>query len=49
MREEHRLRVLDSRILRKAFGPKRDYVLGSGEDCTMRIFMFCTPHQILFG
>jgi hypothetical protein len=28
MRKEHRLRVLESRVLRKIFGPKRDEVAG---------------------
>jgi hypothetical protein len=28
LREEHRLRVFDSRVLRKIFGPKRDVVTG---------------------
>jgi len=28
MREEHRLRVFESRVLKKIFGPKRDEVTG---------------------
>jgi hypothetical protein len=28
VREEHRLRVFDSRVLRKIFGPKRDEITG---------------------
>jgi len=28
MREEHRLRVSDNRVLRRLFGPKRDEVTG---------------------
>jgi hypothetical protein len=28
MREEHRLRVFESRVLRRMFGPKRDEVMG---------------------
>jgi hypothetical protein len=28
LREEYRLRVFDSRVLRKIFGPKRDEVIG---------------------
>jgi hypothetical protein len=28
LREEHRLRVFDNRVLRKIFGPKRDEVTG---------------------
>jgi hypothetical protein len=28
LREEHRLRAFENRVLRKAFGPKRDEVIG---------------------
>jgi hypothetical protein len=28
LREEHRLRVFESRVLRRIFGPKRDEVMG---------------------
>jgi hypothetical protein len=28
LREEHRLRVFENRVLRRIFGPKRDYVMG---------------------
>ena len=28
MREEHRLRVFENRVLRRIFGPKRDGVIG---------------------
>jgi hypothetical protein len=28
LREEHRLRVFDNRVLRRTFGPKRDEVTG---------------------
>ena len=28
MREEHRLRVFENRVLRRIFGPKRDWVTG---------------------
>jgi hypothetical protein len=28
LREEHRLRVLEKRVLRRIFGPKRDEVMG---------------------
>jgi hypothetical protein len=28
LREEHRLRVFEKRVLRKIFGPKRDEVIG---------------------
>jgi hypothetical protein len=28
LREEHRLRVFENRVLRRIFGPKRDHVTG---------------------
>ena len=40
VREQHRLRVL---------GPKRDEVVVTGGDCTMRSFLICIFHQILLG
>jgi hypothetical protein len=50
LREEQRLRVFDNRVLMRIFGPKRDEVTGgSGEDCTKKILMLCTHHEILFG
>jgi hypothetical protein len=42
LRKKHKLRVFDSRVLRKTFGPKRDEVTGK------RKVMICTPHKILF-
>jgi hypothetical protein len=39
LREEHRLRGFDSRMLRRIFGLKRD------ENCIIRSFISCTPHQ----
>ena len=38
--------MLENRVLREIFGPKRKEVAGSAEDCIIRI---CTLHQILFG
>ena len=49
LREEHRLRVSENRVLRKIFGPKRDEVTGSGENHIMRSLMICIPHPILCG
>jgi hypothetical protein len=49
LREEYRLRGFENRVLRRLFGPKRDEVTGSGEDCITKSFMLCTPHQISFG
>jgi hypothetical protein len=40
-REEHRLRVLEERVLRRMFGPKRKEV------CILRSFVICTAYPIL--
>jgi len=42
MREEHRLRVFENRVLRRIFEPKRYEVTGSGEIYIMRGLMICT-------
>jgi hypothetical protein len=44
LREEHRLRAYENRLLRKIFGLKRDEVR---ESCAMGSFIICTHHQIL--
>jgi len=49
LREERRLRMFASRVLRRIFGPKRDEVKESGENYIMRSLMICTAHPILFG
>jgi len=41
LREEHRLRKFENRVLRKIFGPK-------GENYIMRNFMICTLQQTSF-
>jgi hypothetical protein len=41
-REENRLRVLENRVLRRIFGPKRDEVIGGCRNCVMRSFITCT-------
>jgi hypothetical protein len=43
LREEHRLRVFENRVLRRIFGPNRDEVT---ENCITRSFVICTPHQV---
>jgi hypothetical protein len=48
LREENRLRVFESRVLRKMFGSPRDELTGAGENCMMMSLMICTPHQVLF-
>jgi hypothetical protein len=47
--EEQRLRVLENRVLRRIFEPKRARRQGSGEDCIKRNLMLCIHRQILFG
>ena len=42
LREEHRLRVFENRVLREIFGVKWDEVMGRGENYITRSFMICT-------
>jgi hypothetical protein len=42
IKEEHRLRVFENRVLRRMFGPER--VAGGGENCIMRSFIIGTHH-----
>jgi hypothetical protein len=48
-REECRLRVFETRLLRRIFGTKREEAAGAGGGCIMRSFITCTLHQILLG
>jgi hypothetical protein len=43
LREKHRLRVFENRVLRRIFGPKRDEVTGGWR---MRSFITCTFLQV---
>jgi hypothetical protein len=45
LREQHRLRVFENRVLRRIFGPKRDEY-GTGENCAIRSFIICILRQI---
>jgi hypothetical protein len=36
LREECRLRMIENRVMRRVFGPKRDEVTGNGESCITR-------------
>ena len=49
LREEHRLRVCESRVLRRIFGPKRDGVTGEWKNYIMRSLILSTPQPILCG
>jgi hypothetical protein len=50
LREEHRLRVSENRVLGRIFGPKRDEVRQEvGENCIMRSCMVCTLRLVLLG
>jgi len=47
MREEHRLRVFENRVLRTIVRPKRGVV--TGERRKLRNDVLCTLHHIAFG
>jgi hypothetical protein len=47
LREEHRLRGFENRVLRKILGPKRE--ADHGENCIMMNFVAYILHRILFG
>jgi hypothetical protein len=42
IREEHRLRVFEKRVLGRMFGPKRYEVTDIGENCPVKSFKTCT-------
>jgi hypothetical protein len=46
LREKHRLRAFENRVLRRMFCPKRDEMLGDGENCIMRSFITYTLCQV---
>jgi hypothetical protein len=56
LREEHRLRVFENRVLRRIFGPKRDGVIGGWRElrneelqnlyCFTYIVRACSTHGI---
>jgi hypothetical protein len=46
LREEHRQRVLENRVLRRIFGPKGDEVMGRWRNCITRTFMIYALHQV---
>jgi len=47
MREEHRLRVFENRVLRRIFGPKRDEVTGEWRKLHNEINdLYCSPNIV---
>ena len=46
LREEHRLKMFENKVLSKMFRAKGDEVTGN---CTMRSCRSRTPYQILYG
>jgi hypothetical protein len=49
LREEHKLRVFENRVLRRIFEPKRDEVTGGWRKPHMKSCMVCTLHPVLLG
>jgi hypothetical protein len=48
LREEHRLRIFENRVLRRIFGPKGRKT-DRGENCILMNFTACILHRILLG
>jgi hypothetical protein len=48
LREEHRLRVLENRVLRRIFGPKRDEVTGEWKKSHNEElnYLYSSPHIV---
>jgi hypothetical protein len=48
VREEHKLRMFENRVLRRIFGPKKDGVTGGWRklSCITRNFISFTLHQV---
>jgi hypothetical protein len=46
LREGHRLRVFENRVLRRIFGPKKDEVADERRKLHTRNFMICTLRQV---
>jgi len=49
LKEVHKLRVFENRVLRRILGPKRDEITGSGEKYIMRSLIISTSHPLFFG
>jgi len=48
LREEHRLRVFENRVLRRIFRPKKDEVTRDYRTYIMKSLTMYTPHSTLF-
>jgi hypothetical protein len=46
LREKHKLRVFENRVLRRIIRPKRTEVMGSWRNCITRSWMICTLLQV---
>jgi hypothetical protein len=46
LREEHRLRVFENRVLRRILGLKRDEVTGGCRNCITKGFVICALSQV---
>jgi hypothetical protein len=46
LREEYRLRVLENKVLRRIFGPKRDEITGESRKLHSEDFIICTHPRI---
>jgi hypothetical protein len=49
LREKHRLRVFENRVLRRIFGPKRDEAMGEWRKLQKRSFIIYTHPQASLG
>jgi hypothetical protein len=49
LREEHRLRVFENRVLRRIFGPMWDEVTGGSRKLHNEECMVCTLRPVLLG
>jgi hypothetical protein len=46
LREEHRLKMFENRVIRRISGPKWDEVTGEWRKLHNEELMICTPQQI---
>jgi hypothetical protein len=47
LKEENTFSMFENAVLRGIFGLKGEEV--KGQNCIMRFFIICTPHQLLLG